>query len=104
MAKPGSPACIQAPQTQGRRPTAFERTRDLLTLPLIVALVPLVIAPGLVFYFDVTPKVALLLLGVALALPWFAPAKLWSFRPGRWFCGLLAIQAASLILSTALSS
>ncbi len=75
-----------------------------MLLPLIVALVPLVIAPGLVFYFDVTPKVALLLAGVALTLPSFAPGKLWARREGRWLCGMLAIQAASLILSTALSS
>jgi O-antigen ligase len=81
-----------------------DRETTALLLPLIVALVPLVIAPGLVFYFDVTPKVALLLAGVALALPWFAPAKLWARRQGRWLCGLLAIQAVSLILSTAVSS
>src|SRR5271168_4407826 len=31
MAQPGRPACIQAAQTQGRRPTALERAGDLLT-------------------------------------------------------------------------
>jgi O-antigen ligase len=64
-------------------------------LPLIVALVPLVIAPGFLFYFDLTPKVAILLIGVAAALPWFAPR-----REFRWLYWLLSIQAASLILST----
>jgi O-antigen ligase len=68
-------------------------------LPLIAALVPLVIAPGLLFYFDVTPKVVILLLGVAAALPWFAPR-----RELRWLYILLSIQAASLILSTIFSS
>jgi hypothetical protein len=43
---------------------------------LIIALIPLAIAPGFLFYFDVTPKVAILLLGVGAALPWFAPATL----------------------------
>src|SRR5579864_3834950 len=67
--------------------------------PLIAALVPLVIAPGLLFYFDVTPKVVILLLGVAAALPWFAPR-----RELRWLYWLLSIQAISLILSTIFSS
>jgi len=68
-------------------------------VPLIAALVPLVIAPGILFYFDVTPKVVILLLGVAGALPWFAPR-----RELRWLYILLSIQAASLILSTIFSS
>jgi O-antigen ligase len=68
-------------------------------LPLIAALVPLVIAPGFLFYFDVTPKLAILLLGVAAALPWFTPR-----RELRWLYSLLSILAASLILSTILSS
>lgn len=75
-----------------------------MLLPLIAALVPLVIAPGFLFYFDVTPKVALLLLGVAAALPWFAPGKLLAQGEGRWLSFLLAIQAGSLLLSTAFSS
>jgi len=72
--------------------------------PLIVALIPLVIAPGLVFYFDVTPKIALLLLGVAATLPWFAPGALLARREGRWLALLLAVQAGSLALSTVFSS
>ena len=75
-----------------------------MLLPLIVALVPLAIAPGLLFFYDVTPKVALLLLGVAAALPWFAPAKLWTRREGRWLCIVSAFGACSLALSTAVSS
>jgi O-antigen ligase len=73
-------------------------------LPLIVVLVPLAIAPGFLFFYDVTPKVALLLLGVAAALPWFAPARLWKSREGQWLCIASAAQAVSLALSTTLSS
>jgi len=73
-------------------------------LPIVVALVPLVITPGLLFYFDVTPKIALLTLGVAAALPWFAPRKLLAWRGGRWLCALLGAQAFSLVLSTVFSS
>jgi Lipid A core - O-antigen ligase and related enzymes len=67
-------------------------------LPLIAALIPIVIAPGFLFYFDVTPKVVILLLGVAAALPWLAAR-----RELRWLYSLLSLQAASLILSTASS-
>ncbi len=77
---------------------------------LVVFLVPLSIAPHVLFYFDVTPKVILLLLGVAVLLPWFcgrgAPGfrRLLEQRPGRWFCWLLAAQGISLALSTVLSA
>ena len=75
-----------------------------MLLPLVVALVPLVIAPGLLFFFDVTPKIALLLLGVAAALPWFAPGRLMARREGRWLCLVWRRRPVSLVLSTALSS
>jgi O-antigen ligase len=71
--------------------------RDIL--PLIVALAPLIIAPGFLFYFDVTPKVVVLLLGVAATLPWLSPR-----RELRWLYSLLSIQAASAILSTIFSN
>ncbi len=74
-----------------------------MLLPLIVALVPLVIAPGLLFYYDVTPKIVILVLGVAAALPWFSPARLLAWREGRWLAMLLGAQGASLILSTVFS-
>ena len=53
-------------------------------LPLTIALIPLVIGPGYLFYFDVIPKIVILLLGVAAALPWFEPGKL----RGRWLGAL----------------
>jgi cytochrome c-type biogenesis protein CcmH/NrfG len=60
---------------------------------LITALIPLAITPGFLFYIDVTPKVAILLLGVGASLQWFAPARL----EGRWI-------AAPLISPTAFYS
>ena len=69
-----------------------------MILPLILALIPLVIAPGFLLYFDVTPKIVILLLGVAAALPCFAFR-----REFRWLYWLLSLEAASLILSTVLS-
>ncbi len=71
------------------------------------AFVPLVITPGLLAYFDVTPKIALLLLFVALILL-KVRANLYNLRQlllaptGRWFvlllsAGWLAAALASLI-------
>lgn len=68
-----------------------------LSTPIAVTLVtvPLLILPGLVFHYDVTPKVVTLLVGAAAA------AVL--YRPLRALDWLLVVQAASLALSTALS-
>ena len=75
-----------------------------MLLPVVIALLPLLITPGILFYFDVTPKVAVLLLGVAAALPMFAPDRLMARREGRWLYLALALQAVALGLSTALST
>jgi O-antigen ligase len=77
-------------------------------LVAVLGLAPLVIAPHLLFYYDVTPKLAVVLLGTALALPWCAIhrqacRRLLAERAGRWFCALLGAQALSLALSTVLS-
>src|SRR5229473_6448654 len=78
-----------------------------ILLPAVAILVPLAIARLLLFYFDGTPKVVLLVCGAALALlmgPGRAAWKALLARPaGRWFCGLLAAQVLSLIVSSALS-
>ena len=37
-------------------------------VPVCAALAPLLIAPGLLFYFDITPKVAVILLAAAAAV------------------------------------
>ena len=71
--------------------------------------VPLVILPGFSFYFDITPKVVILLLGTAAVLAFWgawAPglARLLQDGPGRWFIALLAAQMLSLIVSTVFSA
>jgi O-antigen ligase len=60
--------------------------------------VPLVIAPGLLFYYDVTPKAIILLFAAALWLA-FAPHARIQDRAVRWFAGLAAAQALSLVVS-----
>ncbi len=71
----------------------------------VLVLVPLVILPGVFFYFDVTPKILVLLLGTSVALLSGARAKTPAQSPHqRWLNRLLALQAASLLISTALSS
>jgi tetratricopeptide (TPR) repeat protein len=79
-----------------------------LLLALVVALIPLIIAPGLFFYFDVTPKIVLLLLGTAAAAVWWA----WkggripfyqASREARWFLWAMCGMAVSLIVSTVAS-
>ncbi|MDP8979274.1 MAG: O-antigen ligase family protein [Acidobacteriota bacterium] len=78
-----------------------------ILLLLVAALVPLAIAPHLLFYFDVTPKVVLLLCGAGAALLLGPGRNGWKSllaRPaGRWFCGLLAAQVLSLAISSAFS-
>ena len=82
-----------------------------LLLAAIMALIPLAIAPGWFFYFDVTPKIALLLLGTAVAGVWWAvagtcttPAGFYrASRAARWFVWALCGMAVSLAVSTAVS-
>lgn len=79
---------------------------------LVVAaavLVPLAIAPGLLLSYDVTPKVAILLAGAALALPWRragreALAVLMRTVPGKWLGLLSVLSALWLAVSTAASA
>ena len=69
-----------------------------LVPPITAVLAILAITPGLLFHFDVTPKVTILLLGVAVVL---IPAA----RPrSRWVTILLAAQFASLAFSTIFST
>jgi O-antigen ligase len=76
-----------------------------LFLSLVIALIPLAIAPGLFFYFDVTPKTVLLLLGTAAAVVWWTAAGgaqgfHRASRAARWFVLTLLWMAASLVVST----
>src|SRR5947208_6279747 len=66
-----------------------------------VGLLALIITPGYFFYFDITPKLVVLLLATALSL---AAAATRDFRPPRAFSLLLALSLCSLAVSTALSS
>ncbi|MBE0658271.1 MAG: O-antigen ligase family protein [Bryobacteraceae bacterium] len=77
--------------------------------PVVLVLLPLLILPGTLFYYDVTPKAAVLLLGTAAGLICFdanasAMRMLLATRYGRWFAALLGCQLVSLILSTAAST
>ncbi|HWB86664.1 MAG TPA: O-antigen ligase family protein [Bryobacteraceae bacterium] len=72
-----------------------------LVVPLVVILLPLLILPGVLFYYDVTPKIAVLLLGAAAAtvfVDWRA------LRQRKWLAWLLAAEALSLIISTLVSA
>jgi O-antigen ligase len=71
--------------------------------------VPLLITPGLLLYFDITPKVALLLCATAAALlmprAWLRGFELvWSERSGRLLLILLAAHLLSLVASTVFST
>ncbi len=82
-----------------------------LTIAAVLALTPLLILPGYCFYYDVTPKVAIVLIGAAMGLVLFfrdssfdLARRLWADRTGRWFCLLIAAQLISLLVSTLFSS
>ena len=71
-----------------------------MLLAALVAIVPLIITPGLLFYFDVTPKLIVLMTGLAIALPWTL-ARRFPAGPLAWrLYTLLAAQALSLAIST----
>ena len=81
----------------------------LVVLGVALAGVPLLMTPGLSLYFDVTPKVALLLgaTAAALLLPraWFGGLQLvWSERSGRLLLILLAAHVSSLLAATVFST
>ena len=72
----------------------------------VVALAALTIAPGFLFYYDVTPKIVVLLAGTGLALGWSAISGVRvTGRPRLLvvFSILLALQVLSLAISTAIS-
>jgi O-antigen ligase len=77
-------------------------------VPLVAALMPLVITPGLLSYFDITPKIAILLFGVSLALLCRRENErnLRSFlstRAGRWFAGLVGATWLAAAIATVFS-
>jgi len=76
---------------------------------LIAVLLPLIITPSILFSFDITPKIAALVLGTCVML-WFCKQNVNRVRAmarapfGRWFLGLLSAQWISLAVAAALSS
>ncbi|MGA7239883.1 MAG: O-antigen ligase family protein, partial [Bryobacteraceae bacterium] len=65
---------------------------------VVLGLIALIIAPGYFFYFDVTPKVVVLLLGTAVLLLWPRLAV------PRVFSVLILLNLASLTVSTVVST
>jgi O-antigen ligase len=75
-----------------------------ILLSAILALLPLTLAPGLLFYYDITPKIVVLLIGTAIGLM-LARREAQARSPELWvFAMLLMAQGASLAVSTAFSS
>lgn len=87
-----------------------DRLFDVRLLVLAAtAFVPLVVTPGMLAYFDVTPKIALLLFFVALIL--LKPrANLYNVRQllraltGRWFVVLLSAEWLAAALASLIST
>jgi O-antigen ligase len=80
-----------------------------ILLPMLVLLLPLLITPGILFHYDITPKIIILSLLVAgcFALPGQISrgiAALWTRKSGRWLCALAAAQFLWYALATARSS
>jgi O-antigen ligase len=82
-----------------------------LTTAAVLALTPLLVLPAYSFYYDVTPKVVIALLGAALGLvlllrdsTFSDGPPVWADPVGRWFCLLAVAQLLSLLLSTFFST
>lgn len=80
-----------------------------LVVPLVVAMVPLLITPGLLSYFDVTPKIAVLLIGATLILLYRTEnvhnlQALLSRPSGKWLAVLTAAQWLATGIATAFST
>jgi O-antigen ligase len=78
-------------------------------VPLVAALVPLLITPGLLSYFDVTPKIAILLFGLSLILL-YPSANISNLHvllrapAGRWFAYLIGLTWLGSAIATTFSS
>jgi len=71
---------------------------------LVIPLVALIVTPGLTFYFDVTPKLVVLLAITAALLVAWSCERPFRMRGFPWFAPVLLLGVASLVLSTAVSS
>jgi O-antigen ligase len=72
-------------------------------LPLAAALVPLAFLPGHSFYFDITPKIAILALLTATALIFWNGSLVRGRTPATWLSVLLGLQIVWLGVATAVS-
>src|SRR5665213_754540 len=90
-------------------PGVRARQFGMLSLaPSIAALVPLLITPGMLAYFDITPKIAILLLGTALMLLQVRANScnmraLWDSSAGKWLAGLLTAEWTAFAIASLLS-
>jgi putative inorganic carbon (HCO3(-)) transporter len=75
-----------------------------IILCLVAGLLPVIITPGLLFYFDVTPKVLVVLLGASAALLAGVFRKTSLSIPGRLFGFAVLFQIAALVAATAWST
>jgi O-antigen ligase len=82
--------------------TRRELTRWIV--PCTLFAIPLVLAPGLLFFYDITPKLVILYCAVALALPFVRWRNLPATSSGRIFCALVAATFLSLAVSSIVSS
>lgn len=73
-----------------------------MLLAVVIGLIALIITPGYLFYFDITPKVVVLLVGTAVAL--LASFPQGRGREYRLFSLLLVLDVLSLTISTAFSA
>lgn len=75
-----------------------------IILCLVAGLLPALITPGLLLYFDVSPKVLVLLLGmIAAMIPWLRGTTLLP-RRCRFLALAVVLQALAVLLTTALSA
>src|SRR5215472_7698381 len=72
-----------------------------ILLPWIAMAVPLAVAPAWSFYFDVVPRIVILLVGAGLALLW---TGWWQFPRRSPFLKLIAAQAAAATMATIFST
>lgn len=80
-----------------------------VALAATLAAAPLVIVPHYFFFYDITPKIAVTLVGISVTLLLFVRdgkhlGRLWASRLGRGFLLLAAAQIVSLLISTVFST
>lgn len=82
-----------------------------IAIGVTLAVTPLLIVPHYFFFYDITPKIAVALIGISIALLLFIRdgagdklARLWTSPLGRAFCLLAGAQVAWLLVSTIFST